>query len=51
MADEPRLLSTFVVAFAAAFGERAVLVASTQRDLGSGEVRERWSQIVDALLA
>jgi hypothetical protein len=42
-------LNNFVDAFAAAFGARAVVVAASQRDLGSGTVREQWSQIVDAL--
>lgn len=51
MIDDSLPLDAFIAAFAAAFGERAVLVAATQRDLGSGAARERWSQIVDALTA
>lgn len=47
--DELPDLDDFVDAFAAAFGVRAVVVAASQRDLGSGTVREQWAQIVDAL--
>ncbi len=49
MVDEPLHLTSYVDAFAAAFGTRAIAVAASQRDLGSGMVRERWSQIVHAL--
>ncbi len=49
MVDEPSDVTDFVVAFKAAFGTRAVEVAVSQRDLGSGTVREQWSQIAEAL--
>lgn len=49
MVDEPKHLNDFVDALAAAFGTRAVIVAASQRDLGSGTAREQWSQIVEAL--
>lgn len=51
MTDKPNLVEAFSAAFLDTFGSRAIEVAESQRDQADSIVRERWQQVIDALMA